>query len=76
MHVTTSNDEVFANAFRDPEDDIRDLVRSAKIASYLAHEPIADEDHDNLALHALDRVVEQITGLKRKYYEIYGEGAP
>jgi hypothetical protein len=73
--MSTSNDEALANAFRDLEGDIRDVLRSAKIASYLAHEPIADEDHE-LALHALDRVVEQITGLKRKYYEIYGEGAP
>jgi len=62
----TGNDEAFAQAYRDLEFDIEDLARSAKIMSYVAHHVKSDDD-DNLTVHALERVFEEIMALKKKY---------
>jgi hypothetical protein len=66
MHVS---DEAFADAYRELEDNINDLARSAKIMSYVAHEPPSapDPDGDDLTMHALDRVYDEIMALKKKY---------
>jgi hypothetical protein len=68
----------FASAYLDLEESINDLARSAKIMAYFAHEPpsAADPDGDDLALHALDRVYNEIMALKKKYHTVYkGDGA-
>jgi hypothetical protein len=56
------------------------LARSARIASYLAYNPPdispdPDDDYAALSRHALDRVVDEIVALRKKYFAAYEGGA-
>jgi hypothetical protein len=75
-----SDDKAQAAAFRALESDIVYLARSARIASYLAYNPPdistdPDDAYADLSRHALDRVVDEIAALKKRYFAAYEGGA-
>jgi hypothetical protein len=68
----TRRGDSFCHAYLELEPAIRDFHRQAKLAMLAADDPseYPDEDGDNLAAFAADRLADMVAALKRQYYEL------
>jgi hypothetical protein len=65
----SADEAAYAKAFKELENDVVDLERSAELLSYLTNEP-PEPDCDHLVRHMVNLLDNQIAQLKRRYFDI------